>query len=552
MTTIASSDVAEPVAPLRSPAARILVATALVALGDWLLRGPSGSALLLLVLGTALAAAATNGWRADRRELLLAGGALLLGALPLVEDVGVFPVAFALAGLAVFALVLTGQGTPGWLRKPLDIVLLYMTGPQRLLDESIAASRTVRHGNWGRYFSVVHLAGWVVPLGLLGVFALLFADANPVFQRWLAAADPAVALGHLDPRRMALWAVLLAFCLPFLQVRLAPFSWRAFVKAASPTPPQRPATTQDLAAPKDPAPEAVPLRDLLLGREAIARSLVLFNLLFAAQTILDAVYLWGGAELPAGVTYASYAHRGAYPLIATALLAAVFVLAAMRPGGPAQNSGILRGLVYLFVAQNVALVLSSILRLDLYVSVYSLTYWRVAAFVWMGLVAIGLVLIGLRIALRQSNRWLVGANLAAATATLYACCFVNFAAVIAEYNVSHRREAAYGTDLLYLVSLGPDAIPAIDRLIPSESTHAPRDYHPYMGGKSRQDWLVGRRDLLARQNEREMADWRAWTLRGWRLSHYLAANPTPRPDLALPPAPAVPSPAPVEAAPSPR
>ena len=32
------------------------------------------------------------------------------------------------------------------------------------------------------------------------------------------------------------------------------------------------------------------------------------------------------------MTYAAYAHRGAYPLIVTALIAAGFVLAALRPG----------------------------------------------------------------------------------------------------------------------------------------------------------------------------------------------------------------------------
>ena len=41
--------------------------------------------------------------------------------------------------------------------------------------------------------------------------------------------------------------------------------------------------------------------------------------------------------------------------------------------------------------------MSSILRLDLYVATYLLTYWRVAAFIWMLIVAIGLVLIVVRI-----------------------------------------------------------------------------------------------------------------------------------------------------------
>src|SRR5262245_50194804 len=82
-----------------------------------------------------------------------------------------------------------------------------------------------------------------------------------------------------------------------------------------------------------------------------------------------------GQRLPADITYASYAHRGAYPLILTALLAAGFVLISMRPGGPAEQSKVIRPLVYLWVAQNVMMVVSSILRLDLYVQTYLLTYW---------------------------------------------------------------------------------------------------------------------------------------------------------------------------------
>jgi uncharacterized protein DUF4153 len=79
------------------------------------------------------------------------------------------------------------------------------------------------------------------------------------------------------------------------------------------------------------------------------------------------------------MTYAAYARRGAYPLIITALLAAGFVLAALRPGGAGERSPIIRKLVYLWVAQNVLLVISSILRLEVYVAAYSLTLLRAAA-----------------------------------------------------------------------------------------------------------------------------------------------------------------------------
>ena len=55
----------------------------------------------------------------------------------------------------------------------------------------------------------------------------------------------------------------------------------------------------------------------------------------------------GKQDIPADISYAPYAHQGAYPLIVTALLAAAFVLAAMKPGGPAERSKVIRPPVYL-------------------------------------------------------------------------------------------------------------------------------------------------------------------------------------------------------------
>jgi hypothetical protein len=255
----------------------------------------------------------------------------------------------------------------------------------------------------------------------------------------------------------------------------------------------------------------------VFGEAAVMRSLVLFNLLFAVQTVMDIGYLWGGAALPDGMTYADYAHRGAYPLILAALLAAAFVVAAMRPGSAAERAPRMRVLVFLWIAQTVLLVVSSILRLDLYVAAYSLTYLRVAAFVWMLLVAIGLLLIVARIVLYRSNMWLVAANLSALALVVYVCAFVNVPYVIASYNVAHSREMGGGgvaLDLNYVLGLGPQAIPAIDRYIATRP------------GTVAWPPTVARRDALASSYRRDMSNWRAWNFRGWRLDRYLVDNPS--------------------------
>ena len=193
------------------------------------------------------------------------------------------------------------------------------------------------------------------------------------------------------------------------------------------------------------------------------------------------------------------------------------MLAALRPGGATSADPVIRRLVYVWVAQNIVLVISSILRLDLYIGVYSLTYWRVAAFVWMGLVAAGLALIIARIALGKSNAWLLSANLLTLSATLYACCFINFAATIANYNVDNSYEMnGPGTrlDMWYVRDLGPAAFPALDRFLEHQSrtTAASDPVFRQLAG------LRGSDEGRYRTGQR---NWRAWSFRDWRLNRYL-------------------------------
>ena len=339
------------------------------------------------------------------------------------------------------------------------------------------------------------MKGWILPLAFGAIFVILFSAANPLIANLLTQWSFRDALG-LDPQRLAFWSVAIVAI------------W-AFVCARDRLP--LPDLGEPLYGPSAPACSSAIFNDT-----AIVRSLVLFNLLFAIQTVLDIQYLWRGAALPDGMSYATYAHRGAYPLIATALLAAAFVLAAMRPGSNAERSTLIRALVFLWVGQNVLLVASAAMRLNLYVETYLLTYWRVAAFIWMLIVAAGLVLIVARIVTHRSNAWLIAANLTVVAVTLYVCSFVNFTDLVASYNVARGRDttkAGRPVDATYLFSLGPQAIPAIDRYLADNPLPLPeRSYFPL------------RRTQIAVEHATTTANWRAWTFRGWRLSRYLEAS----------------------------
>jgi hypothetical protein len=372
----------------------------------------------------------------------------------------------------------------------LEAATIPLRGPFQLAGDLFGALQSMK-GRIPDWLNMGSLVAWIIPLAACFVFLSLFATANPLIEYRLQQIDLRAIFNLLSPARIGFWILLACVIWPLLLRRA-----------------QRP-----LVWPSQPRLATGPSElDHLFGVQSVTRSLVLFNVLFALQSGLDLTYLWGGASLPHGMTYAYYAHRGAYPLIATALLAAGFVLIAMRPGGPAEQSGLIRPLVLLWTAQNLLLVVSSIFRLDLYVAAYSLTYLRLAAFIWMGLVAAGLVLMLIQIKLRKPNSWLITANAVSLALVLYACCFVNAPRLVASYNVEHSRENG-GTgpylDLRYLASLGPQALPPVEAYV---------NKIPVL-------WSIARDTRQNYAPQRRAANWRGWDFRTWRLDRYLANNP---------------------------
>ncbi|MBR0776317.1 DUF4173 domain-containing protein [Bradyrhizobium diazoefficiens] len=497
MTSLAST-IAADLQPIRhsSIPAKVGSVLALAALSDFLFYGQRiGLSLTLFAIAIACVSALFNHAAVDFRRAAASAAVLGAGLAPAVEELNPLSFLILVAALAVALLIATNPDTTGLADRGRALRNLVLFGPLRFFPEALQVF------NLSAFTRGIAL--WLLPAALGTVFVALFAAANPVIEQCVSLLNPKLILEYVSIPRVLFWVMMLALVWPFIHVR-----WRRGTSA-----------TAAVVEGPEPEPFAPLLFVEFLDASTVLRSLILFNLLFAAQSILDGLYLWGHVALPANMTYAAYAHRGAYPLIATALLAAAFVLVAMRPGGPAGKSRVIRPLVYLWVGQNVLLVASSILRLDLYVDIYMLTYWRIAAFIWMGLVALGLILIVARIALDRSNRWLVGANLIALTIVLYGCSLVNFDAFVADYNVAHSREGSgkgLSIDINYLTQLGPQALPAIEQVI------SLRPDMVYIVG------LAEARDRLVETQRLDMA-WRAWGFRSWRLQRRLDAQSTSQP-----------------------
>ncbi|TDX59853.1 uncharacterized protein DUF4173 [Methylosinus sp. sav-2] len=478
--------------PMQWLARRLFLAAAATALADWLFvdRAGLGLSLALFLAAIGLLTILANPVRANMRLRIAAAAALILALLAIVEDVSWLSLLVATGTTLMFAQVTTFGDRGVWPSQLRRACSLPFVGPFWLIGDILRARRLSRSRR-----KMVRPAGtliaWIAPIGLFLIFLSLFAMANPVIDEWVRLLDPRRGFELISTMRILFWMMIACLVWPFVHLR----------RPREPAQRKTPAS----ATPKDDG--------ALLGADAVLRSLVLCNALFAVQTSLDVAYLWGGLALPHGLTYAAYAHRGAYPLMATALLAAGFVLMAMRSGGPAETSRHIKPLVLLFVAQNFMLVLSSLFRTGLYVDAYSLSELRLAAMIWMGLVAFDLLVITVQIAARKSNKWLLNANALALAATLYLCCFLNFPHIVASYNVTHCAEtsgAGPALDIDYLLSLGPQAIPAYDRYVRLYAERAGR--------------RPPREESFARVAVADI-EWRSWTFRGWRLKRYFDTNP---------------------------
>ena len=446
---------------------RLALLVPLIALGDVLVWQVLPG-LSLAVFGATIVVAAL--WAAGRRisgqRFTLVAGGTVLALLPLVELVQPLSLLIAVCGVSAMLALLAGLDVAEIGRGALR---LWPVGVRQTCAD---ASGLVRNTDTGGVPAMIHrmVMGWLVPVTLGLVFLLLLLEANPIAQGW-AEAVWQIDLQLPGGERMLFWAILI----PLIWTVLSLTKMRERLRGARRVRKMGPA------------------REGVINPASVIRALILFNVVFAAQTVMDLTYLYGGVGLPDGITYAEYAHRGAYPLVVTALLAGGFALLTRRW---TDGNRMLRALLMVWVAQNVMLVVSSLVRLELYVEVYGLTHLRVAAAIWMGMVAAGLALILWQVWQGHRNEWLVLRGGAMASVVLYVCALTSFDAVIARHNLSNPVQ----NDMYHLCGLGDAAQPII-------AAH---------------EVQLGHFICHNRPSVRTPMDWREWGFRNWRARNSLS------------------------------
>jgi hypothetical protein len=377
--------------------------------------GSPGIGVTFVALLVAASAATTA--RRSRDLVLFGAPALVLASFPTLLDAGWVVLVDVLAAW-VFATLAVGGPRLAALLAPLAL----MPQVPALLPKSSSRAAPA-------------LRGLVIGTMLAIPFAALFLTADAAFAS-IADDTPRPELESLPGRLLAFTAVLLG------------------------------ALGLALAASHRLGDRALRRRRRLALLEW-ALPLGILDALFLAFVAVQVTVLFGGHDhvlRTSGLTYAEYARRGFWQLLAAAALTLIVVKAATMFAGPRTGAErlLLRGLLALLCMLTIVIVASAFHRLRLYESAFGLTRPRLAAeafALWLGGTFGLLVLVG---ALRRAAL-VPRAVLAWAAVALIGFSVANPDARIAERNVDRWRETGR-LDLEYVSGLSADATPVLSRL----------------------------------------------------------------------------------------
>jgi hypothetical protein len=251
-------------------------------------------------------------------------------------------------------------------------------------------------------------------------------------------------------------------------------------------------------------PEIVPIQAATWSSALI---LIVLNLLFFVANLADVLFLWSKATLPAGVTYSHFVHEGVNALITTALLSALVLTAIFQQALPIARRRELKMLAYVWMGQNLFLMLSVGLRLKRYIEVYDMSVERLGVMIFLVLVAVGYALLTVKIWKEKSLSWLVGGCVLAIFATFYFTQFLDLAGWSANYNVARwEKDRSRKLDINYIGGIGSAGWPALGRA----HEIAPDD------GKITEVWDGVHKGIdYADRCGLEWRYWREFSLRGW-------------------------------------
>ena len=179
------------------------------------------------------------------------------------------------------------------------------------------------------------------------------------------------------------------------------------------------------------------------------------NALLVAYHAIDIPWIWFQYDttLATSASHSQLVHEGTWLLIASILLSMGIMLYYFRGNlNFFGQSGMLRKLSYLWIAQNALLVVSVAVRNYHYIAFDGLTYKRIGVIIFLAMCLFGLATLAIKIAKGQSLQFLIGRNLMFGLILGIGLSALPWARWITLYNLHHYEQTGR-IDLQYLSDL---------------------------------------------------------------------------------------------------
>ncbi len=476
----------------------LMCAALLGLLGDQLVRVPGRPALnvaLWALAGTAVLwlLSRARGTPVSAETRWLVGGAVAFAGLLVLRDAEALAV-FCMFSAVVLLGLAAGRAALAWAARmhlvdlaaaAVRVALLIALGP---LGWGIGQAREPARAPTGerRRHARTFARGTVMALPPLLVLTALLTSADPVFAQLLHNA----LFDALEPMlEHLLFAGLIAwFTIGYL---------RAFLVSDDVV----------MARARVPRPAVAPAE--------IAVALSLLNVLFVIFLVVQVRYLFGGADLvqvTEGLSYADYARRGFFELLAaTAFVVPVLLIADWGAAEDARSRRLLRATSNLLVLLLVGVLASAAYRMKLYQQAYGLTEDRLygsMVMVWLTFVLAWLA----ATVLRGRRRGFAFGAIMGGLACIVALHVGNPHALIARVNIDRATSGAE-YDGKYLATLSADAVPTLIASMPTLPA----------GERCRVASM-----LEKRWSGERPGGWRTWNLGDARARKLVAALPVSR------------------------
>lgn len=443
-----------------------------------------------------------------RRNLWLLAPLLLFAAVPTVRDADLLVALNVLAVLALLVLVaqfyaggaLDRLGPLGYVVAAVEVAFGTIGRPVEALGSVAAAlgRRTPPGARSGR--GALPIArGLLLAAPFLVVFTALLASADVVFgayvdriTRFDLGWDLSGVFEHGPLVVLVGWLVA-GGLLHALRTHTAP-ALATDAAAGGARPPS------DAASPESGPWLAVTLEAPwpIVGFVEATTVLATIDVLFGAFVAVQLAYLFGGRETldVAGLTYAEYARRGFFELLAVAAIALplVFGLDWVGRRDTARQRRLFQALGGAMVALTLVILASAMLRMMLYEDAYGYTHLRLYSHAFMVWLA-ALCLLFLAALVLERRRWLTFAAVLSVVVGLAALDLLDPDRFIAEQNL-RRYEAGRPLDARHLTDLSADAAPVVLRALDVATARDDAAVRDALGGGLRRT-LLGLDETMA-------------------------------------------------------